>query len=206
MLAPRRVLWSTPSAAVQRAFEVVPLSESDVVVDIGCGDGRVLLEWAKLCCSVAQSDDEERGEAPDATTTSSTGTPSNRNNGLTFIGIDTDPERIQAAERAWEEAVLAEQIDPGISHRFHCANAVADPALWGSATVLYAYLTPRGMRRMRPLLLPSDDEDRRRCCPNLRRAVSYVNALPGADPLRRERIAVPHQPGAAWPLYVYRFR
>jgi len=207
MLAPRKVLWSTPDAAVRRAFELVPLCEADTVVDIGCGEGRVLLEWAKLVCN----------DNSDITATSK------RSRSITFVGIDTDPERIQAANRAWQEAVKAEQIGGGAGdtsptdasgsggggikimacyRQFHCANAITNPSLWKSATVLYLYLTPRGMRQLRPLL----DE-----CLQLRYVVSYMNALPDAAALllleqNRERVRVPHQPDAAWPLYIYKFR
>ena len=40
MLAPRKTLWSTPDAVIDKAIEVVshPLTESDCVLDIGCGD------------------------------------------------------------------------------------------------------------------------------------------------------------------------
>ena len=199
MLAPRKVLWSTPDAAVRRAFELVPLCEADTVVDIGCGEGRVLLEWAKLVCN----------NNSDATS---------KSRSINFVGIDTDPERIQVANRAWQEAVKAEQIGGGAGdtspadtsgssgikvmayHQFHCANAITNLSLWKSATVLYVYLTPRGMRQLRPLL----DQ-----CSQLRYVVSYMNALPDAAALleqHRERIRVPHQPDAAWPLYVYKFR
>lgn len=47
MLAPRKTLWSTPAAVVSQATSLLaPLSSSDVVYDVGCGDGRILLSLA----------------------------------------------------------------------------------------------------------------------------------------------------------------
>ena len=198
MLAPRKVLWSTPEEAVRRASELVPLSDSDTVVDVGCGDGRVLLEWAKLHYALSSS-------AAEGNETAESASSSEPRRLTTFVGIDTDPERIQTAERAWQKAVQAGQIDPmKVSSQFHCANAISTEgcSLWvKTANVLYLYLTPHGLRRLRPLL---DD------CPNVRNVVSYMNPLPDvptavAEPPRRKRITVPHQPEAAWPLYVYKF-
>ena len=187
MLAPRKILWSSPSSAVQRAYTVSPLSESDVVVDIGCGDGKVLLQWAILY-SANQNPDENC--CATATATAPDTTPK----GPSFIGIDMDSVRIQTAEYSWKEAMLARQIDSRISSQFHCANALADGFWKDSATVLYLYLTPRGMRQLRPVL----DE-----CPKLRLVISYMNTLADAKLLAREVISVPHQPDAAWPLYIY---
>lgn len=46
MLAPRKTLYSTPLCAFRRALELVHAQSSDVVYDLGCGDGRLLLEAA----------------------------------------------------------------------------------------------------------------------------------------------------------------
>ncbi|KAE9023420.1 hypothetical protein PF010_g4335 [Phytophthora fragariae] len=47
MLAPRKTLYSTPLSAFRRALELVRVGESDVVYDLGCGDGRLLVEAAR---------------------------------------------------------------------------------------------------------------------------------------------------------------
>ncbi|KAL7471598.1 hypothetical protein ACHAXS_011905 [Conticribra weissflogii] len=60
MLAPRKKLWSTPSSAVDIALELADLDEHDVVYDIGCGDGRVLIQLASASLplpSPSQNDD-----------------------------------------------------------------------------------------------------------------------------------------------------
>ena len=46
MLAPRKTLHSTPLAVIQQAFDLAQVSRKDVICDIGCGDGRVLLHAA----------------------------------------------------------------------------------------------------------------------------------------------------------------
>ena len=193
MLAPRKVLWSTPTSAVQKAFDVLPLSESDVVVDIGCGDGKVLLEWATLYSAAHLTNcklDENSASTAAVTTTAASTFP-------TFVGIDLDQERIHTAKCAWRRSLNASDINSQISGLFHCANALADGFWKDSVTVLYLYLTPRGVRRLRPIL-----EE----CSNLRVVISYMNMLPDAKLLARELISVPHQPGAAWPLYIYQFQ
>ncbi|KAG7385717.1 hypothetical protein PHYPSEUDO_001171 [Phytophthora pseudosyringae] len=47
MLAPRKTLYSTPLSAFRRALELARVSASDVVYDLGCGDGRLLIEAAR---------------------------------------------------------------------------------------------------------------------------------------------------------------
>ena len=48
MLAPRKKLWSTPSSAVDIALDFADLGADDVVYDVGCGDGRVLIQMADM--------------------------------------------------------------------------------------------------------------------------------------------------------------
>uniref|UniRef100_H3HDN5 Methyltransferase domain-containing protein n=2 Tax=Phytophthora ramorum TaxID=164328 RepID=H3HDN5_PHYRM len=47
MLAPRKTLYSTPLSAFRRALALVHVQASDVVYDLGCGDGRLLIEAAR---------------------------------------------------------------------------------------------------------------------------------------------------------------
>lgn len=46
MLAPRKKLWSTPQEVILTALELLQPDASDVVYDIGCGEGRFL----QACC------------------------------------------------------------------------------------------------------------------------------------------------------------
>jgi len=41
--------WGTPREAIIRAYKEVELCREDKVLDIGCGDGRALIEAARLC-------------------------------------------------------------------------------------------------------------------------------------------------------------
>ncbi|TDH73072.1 uncharacterized protein CCR75_005255 [Bremia lactucae] len=47
MIAPRKTLYSTPLSIFRQALELVHVDASDVVYDIGCGDGRLLVEAAQ---------------------------------------------------------------------------------------------------------------------------------------------------------------
>lgn len=47
MLAPRKKLWSTPAEVLDKAIELLAPSETDVVFDIGAGDGRFLVRCAE---------------------------------------------------------------------------------------------------------------------------------------------------------------
>jgi SAM-dependent methyltransferase len=47
MLAPRKTLYSTPLSAFRRALELAQVTADDVVYDLGCGDGRLLVEAAR---------------------------------------------------------------------------------------------------------------------------------------------------------------
>jgi hypothetical protein len=197
MLAPRKTLWSTPDAVVDRVLQWVPL-EGDIVCDIGCGDGKVILQWASTYSQV--------GKQPDDCNTE-TLLPS-------FVGIDIDAVRIQEAEAAVTEARAKGSINPGISISFHCANALEATHLFqGKATVFFLYLIPRGLRKIKPVLLPPqkqtkvggkiDSSIQKKEILHQVRVVTYMSPLPDETPDRRESIPVPHQPGAAWPLYLY---
>jgi SAM-dependent methyltransferase len=197
MLAPRKILWSTPLEAIERVHYFVPLDGRDTVVDLGCGDGRVLVQWAELFWKHHEATASPRANDADATT--SDGEPCIM---PTFIGIDVDPERIEAARAAWSEAVSSHRIPSTLSARFHCANALDSLELWtNTVTVLYVYLTPRGMRQLRPLL-EKTATDQKPSTDRLR-VVSFMNALPNAHLIRRECVKVQHQPDAAWPLFFY---
>jgi SAM-dependent methyltransferase len=49
MLAPRKKLWPTPRYVIDAALELAGVTRDDVVLDLGCGDGRVLIAAAKKC-------------------------------------------------------------------------------------------------------------------------------------------------------------
>jgi hypothetical protein len=200
MIAPRKTLWSTPDAVIQRiaaALVVDCLTDNtnEVLVDLGCGDGRVLLQLAELYTSyycdnnnkIFSNDNKNKKRLPF----------------IRFIGIDTDQDRIRYAQESWQKAISSTNetistIDTNIVEcQFHCANAVIDVHLWiNDATIVYCYLTPRGMRLVQSLLQQHSQHQ-------VRMVISYMNELPhGAVLYKKERISV--QTGTAWPLYFYK--
>jgi cyclopropane fatty-acyl-phospholipid synthase-like methyltransferase len=48
MLAPRKKLHITPQCALEQSLELLQLNENDVLLDIGCGDGRALITAARV--------------------------------------------------------------------------------------------------------------------------------------------------------------
>jgi hypothetical protein len=189
MLAPRKTLWSTPDAIIDKVIEWVPL-EGDTVCDIGCGDGRVILQWAS-----AYSSGDRLGNSEAAM-------PS-------FVGIDIDADRIKEAEGKLEQARADGRIDPRISISFNCANALEATHLFPTASVFFLYLIPRGLRKIKPLLLQAQQDGDITVANGQSyrqvRVITYMSPLPDETPTRHESISVPHQPGASWPLYLYSF-
>ena len=53
MLAPQKKLWSTPSSAVDIALDFAELGADDVVYNVECGDGRVLIQMADMSVLLA---------------------------------------------------------------------------------------------------------------------------------------------------------
>jgi hypothetical protein len=165
----------------------------DLGVFLGCGDGRVILQWASAYSSL---DHRENSEAT---------VPS-------FVGIDIDADRIKVAEKALEQARSEGRIDPRISISFNCANALETTDLYRTATVFFLYLIPRGLRKIKPYLLQTH-QDGDITAPNgltdqpskQVRVVTYMSKFPDETPARSESISVPHQPGASWPLHLYKF-
>jgi hypothetical protein len=182
MLAPRKTLWSTPSEVMEQVVEWMPLSGEDVVCDVGCGDGRCLVQWATHYTTTATLD----------------GNDDNRAKLASFVGLDIDAARITEAQQAWETAVAQGQVNARIRADFYCVNALEAVALWKDATVLFLYLIPRGLRRIKSLLLDHGELD------HVVRIVTYMSPFPGERPVRQERVKVAHQPNAAWPLFAYR--
>ena len=61
MLAPRKKLWSTPPEVLDVAIELLDISKTDVVYDIGAGDCNFLIECHKRtgasCIGIEIDDD-----------------------------------------------------------------------------------------------------------------------------------------------------
>jgi SAM-dependent methyltransferase len=177
MLAPRKTLWSTPNEVVTTLVDWIPLRAGDVVLDVGCGDAKVLVQWAA------------------ATTTISGGV-------VKFVGIEIDEARSQVARENIGRAFVDGILDrTKVAVEIHCGNAlnVTTDATMASyyqqATVVFLYLIPRGLRLIKPLLLAE--------APAVEQLVTYMSPLPGMKYADKKSVEVEHQPGAAWPLYLY---
>jgi ubiquinone/menaquinone biosynthesis C-methylase UbiE len=163
----------------------MPLKPNDCVLDIGCGDGRILFEWAERI-----SQDNNNMSRDEIST-------------LSFLGIDVDPNRIEQCHRTAKQAQATGKILPEISMKFSCANALESIDLFQNATVIYLYLIPRGLKQIYPLLREHSKRMREPI-----RIVTYMSKLSPLD-LQPKGIAfcrVIHQHEAAWPLYFYEIK
>jgi len=174
-------------------MERIPLNSNDFVCDIGCGDGRIIHRWAVLVSESASSSNDggdSQKESSNEETTS-------------FLGIDIDPDRIEAAKRKTDLLRSDGKILPEIKITFLCRNAMESAELFRDATVIFLYLIPRGLKQIYPLIVGERhklvSKEKRR---NLR-IVSYMSKLPALTPEGRALCRVEHQKEAAWPLYFY---
>lgn len=176
MLAPRKTLWSTPDPVLKTVVEWVELKATDVVCDVGCGDGRVLIQWA-----------------------------SKQTLPVTFIGLEIDLERTQEAQTNVKQAYAHGLIPSHVKVTIHCANALEASHLYQDVTVFFLYLIPRGLRLLYPLLkhileLRGKESDGQQVP---LKVITYMAPLPNESYIAKEECRVNHQPGAAWPLYLY---
>lgn len=227
MLAPRKKLWSTPTEAIEMAGKMVSLSLTDVLYDVGCGDGRVLVHLASTT------------------------------NCQNFVGIEIDMDRAQEARENIELARTEGRFrNPDVKIDIYCANAL-EISHYHKASVIFLYLVPRGLRIIHPILLRASikrrhqkqddselpeehklivDNNSKPSLTNLKsyfddnkekfegaaanlgpslfcenknctgiRVVTYMAGFEGEIYIDKQRCAVKHQSGAAWPIYCYYF-
>ena len=104
--------WAaTSDERIERAFDLAGLAEGEHLVDLGCGDGRVLLRAAVL-------------------------------RGARVTGVELDPELAETARR-----LLAEHEATGDVVEADFATVALD-----DADVVFAYLSPATLQRLRPML------------------------------------------------------
>ena len=175
MLAPRKTLWSTPLSAVDQLQNWISLQDNDKVCDIGCGDGRILLEWAQRISTQPM-------------------VPK-----VSFVGIDIDPTRIELCKNCHHQLERSSKIHENISIEFICGNALESNHLFNDANIIFMYLIPRGLKLIHPILMQHKSTMKQ----GPLHVVSYMSKLPGEQANDRALLQVEHQPGAAWPLYYY---
>ena len=206
MLAPRKKLWSTPSSAIDIALEFAKLDSTDVVYDVGCGDGRVLIQMASLSCCKH------------------------------FVGIEISQERADEAIDNVQKAQEMNVITSDVTITIICANALDTTIIdYSKATVIFLYLVPRGLRLIKDIVWPEesgepttqqdDTTDEQTINSNSktstqstttseeditnttkqRRIITYMSPFENTPYLRKEYCKVEHQEGAAWPIFLYSF-
>lgn len=184
MLAPRKTLWSTPTAAIEQTSNLIQLTASDHLYDVGCGDGRVIIH---LACA----------------------TPCRR-----FVGIEIDEGRAQQAQRNVDEARTAGRIPEEVSILIRRANALEVDYSEATAVFLYLVprglrlIKPILLQRPKAESTKkeggsSDDESNRNGSADQVRVVTYMSPFVDETYVKKELCAVDHQEGAAWPIYLY---
>jgi hypothetical protein len=79
-----------------------------------------------------------------------------------FIGIDISPERVTEARNNIQKARTSAHIPPHVSIEIICGNALDTDNVdidYTYATVIFLYLVPRGLRLIKPLIWPKDEEE-----------------------------------------------
>jgi hypothetical protein len=240
MLAPRKTLWSTPEEVIERVIERTTttacpntgegsccdnheawfaLTRDDVVCDVGCGDGRVILRWAARVSSMESSRDDGSLQPQSSSSLEAQQQPHNRHATTTnrpttlpsFVGIDVDPDRIRTARNELDRLRKEGRIRPDLSVEFWCENALECASRLGRVTVYFLYLIPRGLRIVKPLLLvggqpPEKEEPNDASSSSILRVITYMSPLDDEDPVHVDKVCVAHQPGASWPLYYYELK
>jgi len=235
MLAPRKKLWSTPSSAIDVALDFAhPLDYHDVVYDVGCGDGRVLIQMASRSVPRSDSDDDRANycdndtDNNNSTATSQQSPPTHQHYCKQFIGIEISTERAEEARSNIRHAQESNQIPSHVSIEIICANALDTGSIdYSKATVIFLYLVPRGLRLIKPIIWPKEEEvalldnhddsemetplsekrvqqkSNNRCS---RRVITYMSPFEDEEYVRKELCRVDHQVGAAWPVYLYHIK
>ena len=182
MLAPRKKLWSSPSSAIDIALQFAKLDANDIVYDVGCGDGRVLIQMAALSIlpdDNASSSSANNGDKNDAvvleesvehTSCSNDADKSNKKHQPSqtkqqpqyqyhhckhFIGIEISAERAIDARRNVRTAYETELIPAHVVIEIICGNALDTTLIdYTKATVIFLYLVPRGLRLIKDIVWP----------------------------------------------------
>lgn len=183
MLAPRKKLWSTPTAAINVAARLIQLTADDTMYDVGCGDGRVIIGLAST-------------------------SPCRK-----FVGIEIDEERAREAEANVGRARRDGQIPEGTSITIRRENAMEVDYSQATAVFLYLVPRGLKLLKPILLLANDQSENEKggdssadRSSSQKRtsiRVVTYMSGFADESYVKKETCTVDHQEGAAWPIYLY---
>ena len=191
MLAPRKKLWSTPREAIGVAANLIQLTSSDTLYDVGCGDGRVIIHLAST-------------------------TPCRR-----FVGIEIDEDRAREAQTNVDQAKSSGQIPEEVSIVIRRENALEVDYSEATAVFLYLVprglrlikpilLQGRNARQNQESGSNDGDNPTNSISDALSvdqlRVVTYMAGFADERYIKKELCTVDHQEGAAWPIYLYHLR
>lgn len=126
--------------AVHVAIKMLDIKESDIVFDLGCGDGRFLIEVCKYLPSV----------------------------NIKCFGVEYDSDLCtRARELIAQQSDMVDRIK--IIH-----DNVVNVNFAATATVLFIYLVPEGILRLKENIIAALN--------NGARVVTYVFSIPGLTP------------------------
>ena len=198
MLAPRKVLHSTPPYVLKVAFTIAELRPTDLLLDVGCGDGRALVAAAVQIGSRGigwEINPERSAEAIAAV----------ENAGLQErIAIHTGNVLSDAEPQLWElfGSILRGEVP--------ASQATTDGVESCEGLVVLLYLTEYGVRKLLPMFLEAA------ACrdPSLGpiRVLSYVYPFPrdcargSAPPQKKHWCADPENPDRSFPIFLYSFQ
>ncbi len=199
MLAPRKVLHSTPPYVLKAAFTIAELRPTDLLLDVGCGDGRALVAAAVQIGSrgIGWEINPERSAEAVAAVESA---------GLEErIRIHTGNVLSDAEPQLWElfGSILRGEVSPSQAKSTNRLEAC-------KGLVVLLYLTEYGVRKLLPMFLEAA------ACrdPSLGpiRVLSYVYPFPrdcarGSAPRQfKHWCADPENPDRSFPLFLYSFQ
>lgn len=166
----------------QKALELLKLTREDVLFDLGCGDGRLLITAAQ--------------KVP----------------GLRCVGIDIDPvfvKRGQASVHELLDASVKQRLDIRLGDALQLSmdassdlsrtiTDVSEVTLMDDATALYLFVLPKGVEKLMPLLralLATRQKEGRSF-----RILSYMFQIHMWEPTVVDKTAK-----AGCPIYLYEF-
>ena len=185
MLAPRKVLHSTPRYVLDAAFDLAALAPTDLLVDVGCGDGRALLAAAERGCRCVGWEINPERSAAAAAAVAESGVGER-------VAVHTGNILSAAAPELWD--------------LFDSLMRRGSGAAGESGLVIMLYLTEYGVRKLLPLVAAAAAARPARLGPV--RVLSYMYPFPSGPStpaVTKHRCVDPDNPDRCFPLFYYVF-